>query len=251
MTFSDKGHSKDHHDIALKALTTLLEKTSSELDESIVYLDQFKRAVEEASIFSTADADGIITDVNPNFEAVSGYRRGELVGAPFSLLRMPQVPKALFEEMWETIRSGRTWKGLLKNRHKDGSTYHVITLVVPILHKDGSFKEYIAISNDVTELEEYKQLLKHELDTTSQNLQENLHYTEQYEAALNRTVSIVKTDAEGTIIYANGAFCDLSGYNTQELTGRNSREILCPSLSAGASDFRPEGDQPVNKVLTN
>lgn len=212
-------------DITLKALTTLISRTSEELDENINYLEQFQHAVDEASIFSITDEKGIIKEVNKNFEVISGYSKEELIGKPHSIVRHEDVSSEVFKEMWNTIQSGKIWKGLVKNRRKDGSSYYVISDITPIYNKDGSFKEYIGIRNDVTELEEYKHILKNELDLTSKNLNENLNYTAQYEDAINATTAILKTDINNIIKYVNERFCELSGYSKEELIGKNCEEF--------------------------
>ena len=223
--FSLKRPPRDKKDVTLKALTTLIRKTSDDLDETVYYLEQFRTAVCEAAIFSIADETGVITAVNKNFENISGYSRDELIGAPHNIVRHEEVPKELFKEMWDTIQDGRIWKGMIKNKSKDGRPYYVISEIVPIYNKDGSFREYIAIRNDVTELEEYKQLLKYELDTTSKNLESNILYMKQYEDAINSTTAILKTDTDNIIKYANEKFCELSGYTLDELVGVNCEEL--------------------------
>ena len=217
--------SVDDKDITLKALTTLISRTSEELDENVYYLEQFRQAVDEASIFSITDAKGIIKDVNKNFESISGYSREELVGKPHNIVRHKDVSSAMFKEMWETIQSGHIWKGLVKNRRKNGSSYFVLSEISPIYNKDGSFREFIGIRNDVTELEEYKNILKNELDTTHKNLEDNLNYTVQYEDAINTTTAILKTDTNNIVKYVNERFCELSGYSSEELIGMNSEKL--------------------------
>jgi PAS domain-containing protein len=66
-------------DITLKALTTLVARTSAQLDENVNYLQQFEKAVSEASIFSATDENGIIKRINENFEIISGYKQEELL----------------------------------------------------------------------------------------------------------------------------------------------------------------------------
>lgn len=212
-------------DITLKALTTLISRTSEELDENINYLEQFKNAVDESAIFSVTDEKGIIKETNRNFEIISGYTKEELLGKPHNIVRHPDMPKEAFKDMWDTIKSGKIWKGLVKNKRKDGNAYYVISEISPIYNKDGTLKEYIGIRNDVTELEEYKHILKNELDSTSKNLQENLNYTIQYEDAINSTTAILKTDTDNIIKYANDKFCELSGYSINELIGMNCEEL--------------------------
>ncbi|MEA1919326.1 MAG: PAS domain S-box protein [Campylobacterota bacterium] len=225
LTPSKTSKTLNANDITLKALTTLISKTSEELDETISFLEQFRNAVDEKSILSVADANGNIKDVNKNFEIISGYTKEEIIGKSHNIVRHEEVSSEFFKDMWETIQSGKTWKGLIKNRAKSGSSYYVLSEIAPIYNKDGSFKEYIGIRNDVTELEEYKHLLKNKLDSTSKSLQDNLNYTAQYEEAISTTTAILKTDTNNIITYANEKFCELSGYSLDELVGKSCEKL--------------------------
>ncbi|QOY54212.1 PAS domain S-box protein [Candidatus Sulfurimonas marisnigri] len=226
-----------------------------QLDENNYYLEQFKNAVEEASIFSTSDEYGNIKEVNKNFELISGYTKEELIGKPHSIIRHEDMSAEVYADMWKTIKSGKVWNGLLKNKKKNAKAYYVILEISPIYNKDGSFREYIGIRNDVTELEEYKNILKNELDTTHQSLDENLNYTQQYEDAINATTAIMKTDTKNIITYVNEKFCELSGYDNDEVVGKNCQEIRhekyrkldkCEQLKDELSN-----NKIVHEILTN
>jgi len=73
----------------------------------------------------------------------------------------------------------------------------------------------------VTELEEYKHILKTQLNATSENLQNKINYTLQYEAAINTMIALLKTDTNNKITYVNNKFCELSGYTPTEVIGRD------------------------------
>ena len=216
---------KNKKDVTLKALTTLVSRTSDELDEKNYYLKQFKDAINQVAIFSATDEKGKILYVNKNFENISGYTNDELIGKSHNIVRSDDVPVETFKEVWETIKSGQIWKGILKNISKSGKPYYVLSEISPIYKKDGTLREYIGIRYDVTELEEYKHILKNELDLSNQNYEENLNYTRQYEDAINKTTAIVKTDTNNIIKYVNQRFCELSGYHLGELIGRNCKEM--------------------------
>ncbi len=227
-SFLPPEHAKDKHDVMLKALTTLISKTSAELEDTIYNLEQVTQAVQQTSIYSTTDARGMITDVNAEFERISGFSREELLGSPHNIVRSKDMPRETFADLWATIKSKRTWKGHIKNKRKDGSYYHVIALIVPIFYKNGQLKEYMAIRHDVTELEEYKQLLKNKLEITTEDLKRKIHYTEQYEDAINSAVAILKTDKQHNISYVNTKFCEISGYSEDELIGVSSPSLCHP-----------------------
>lgn len=239
----------------LKALTTLVSRTSEELDENIFYLKQFQNAVDEVSIFSVTDTKGIIKDTNKNFETISGYSRDELIGKPHNIVRHPDMPKKAFEEMWETIQSGKIWKGVVKNRNKNGQPYYVLTEVSPIYNKDGSLKEYIGVRNDITELEEYKEILKTELDSTKQSMYDRMYYAQQYEQVVNANVAVLKTDTNNIITFSNQTFCNLMRCDLSELVGRDSSEIRhkkhIEELVCSRIRKSLENDKMIKETLTN
>ncbi|MBQ4833051.1 PAS domain-containing protein [Pseudoalteromonas sp. MMG010] len=83
-------------------------------------------------LVSTTDLRGIITYANPAFCDIAGYSKAELVGKNHNIVRHPDMPKAAFKEMWDTLKQGHSWRGVVKNRCKDGSYYWVDAFVTPI-----------------------------------------------------------------------------------------------------------------------
>ncbi|TBU98812.1 methyl-accepting chemotaxis protein [Stutzerimonas kirkiae] len=98
----------------------------------------------DVHLITTTDLHGIITFVNDDFVAVSGFSREELIGQPHNLIRHPDMPAEAFADMWRTIRAGRSWKGLVKNRCKSGDFYWVDAYVSPTM-KDGRVIEYQSV----------------------------------------------------------------------------------------------------------
>ncbi|MEC9482963.1 MAG: PAS domain-containing protein, partial [Halomonas sp.] len=88
---------------------------------------------DDVYLISRTDIKGRITYANPAFIEVSGFSHEELIGAPHSLVRHPDMPEAAFENLWQTIQAGKAWEGLVKNRRKDGDFYWVHATVTPIL----------------------------------------------------------------------------------------------------------------------
>ncbi|OWJ94940.1 chemotaxis protein [Pseudomonas sp. A46] len=86
----------------------------------------------EQRLISTTDSKGIITYCNEAFVEISGYSREELIRSPHNLVRHPDVPPAVFGHMWSTLKQGRPWMGIVKNRCKSGDHYWVNAYVTPI-----------------------------------------------------------------------------------------------------------------------
>lgn len=83
-------------------------------------------------LISGTDSQGNIIYCNDEFVEVSGYRREQLIGQPHNMIRHPDMPPAVFKEMWQTIASGNVWMGLVKNRRKNGDHYWVSAFVTPV-----------------------------------------------------------------------------------------------------------------------
>jgi len=82
-------------------------------------------------IVSTTDTRGFITHLNKSFVEMSGYTEEELLNAPHSILRHPDMPHAAFIDLWDTVNRGKKWQGYVKNLRKDGGYYWVKATVIP------------------------------------------------------------------------------------------------------------------------
>ncbi|HEY9203063.1 MAG TPA: PAS domain S-box protein [Sulfurimonas sp.] len=122
-------------------------------------LKQYKEAIEKSNIISKTDVNGIITFVNDEFCAISGYSKDELIGRNHNIVRHPDVPKEKFALLWETIKKKNIYKDTVKNLAKDGTPFYVNTTIIPILDESQNIAEYIAIRYDVTK----EMLLREEL----------------------------------------------------------------------------------------
>jgi len=99
----------------------------------------------DARLITTTDLNGDITYANDDFVTVSGYTRAELIGQHHNIIRHPDMPKQAFADLWATIKAGRSWRGMVKNRCQDGSFYWVDAYVTPILDHNGEVIEYQSV----------------------------------------------------------------------------------------------------------
>ena len=83
-------------------------------------------------LISATDPRGIIRFVNDDFVAISGYSREELIGSPHNIVRHSDMPSPVFAGMWERLKSGHPWMGIVKNRSKNGDYYWVDAYVTPV-----------------------------------------------------------------------------------------------------------------------
>ncbi len=96
------------------------------------------------NLLSRTDLKGRITYAAPDFIEVSGFSREELIGAPHSIVRHPDMPKEAFADLWYTLQRGEVWVGLVKNRRKNGEFYWVRAHVAPIIER-GELMGYTSV----------------------------------------------------------------------------------------------------------
>ena len=97
-------------------------------------------------IVTKTDLKGIITYANPSFIEISGFSREELLGKSHNVVRHPDMPEAAFADLWQALKEDRPWRGLVKNRCKDGGFYWVEAYVTP-LTEQGRKVGYMSVRN--------------------------------------------------------------------------------------------------------
>ncbi|MFC3034062.1 methyl-accepting chemotaxis protein [Pseudoalteromonas fenneropenaei] len=98
------------------------------IDQEVSYPNDYE-------LVSTTDLRGITTYANDAFCKVSGFSKEELVGKNHNIVRHPDMPKAAFKELWDKLKQGHSWRGVVKNRCKDGRYYWVDAFVTPIFER--------------------------------------------------------------------------------------------------------------------
>lgn len=107
---------------------------------------------ESSFLVSETDEKGIISFANDDFCNYAGYTIDELIGKPHNIVRNPDMPKEAFKQLWETIKSGKTWKGFVKNRSKNGDYYWVHATIYPMTISNGE-KGYMSCRRMATKEE--------------------------------------------------------------------------------------------------
>lgn len=143
--------------LATELNNEIVTKTT-ELQKNIASLKSHQLAIDESSIVSKSDINGKITYVNQNFLDISGYTKEEVIGKSHGLLRHPDNPDELFDDLWATIKSKKIWKHIMKNRGKYND-YWVDISILPILDENGNIKEFIAVRHDITKVIQQQQKL--------------------------------------------------------------------------------------------
>ncbi|MCH9696947.1 MAG: PAS domain-containing protein [Gammaproteobacteria bacterium] len=84
-------------------------------------------------IVTWLDQDGLFSQINQSLLDMSGYRETELVGVNYKLLKHPEIPDSVYEDLNNRLRAGKRWKGVIKYLRKDGCYFWGLTTILPIL----------------------------------------------------------------------------------------------------------------------
>ncbi|QOG12733.1 diguanylate cyclase [Arcobacter sp. FWKO B] len=114
-------------------------------------IKRYTKLIDENVITSSTDLKGNITYTSEAFAKISGYSQGELVSKNHRIIRHPDMPKELYENMWKTIKNNNTWQGEIKNRKKDGGFYWVKATISPSFDENNKKIGYTAIRQDITD----------------------------------------------------------------------------------------------------
>lgn len=109
-----------------------------ELLRKEVFLEQ------DTIIVSQTNSKGEIIFANNDFCKIAGFSLDELIGKAHNTVRHSDMPKWAFEDLWKTLKSGKTWKGIVKNRTKDGGYYWVNATAFPSRNSDGTIR-YVSV----------------------------------------------------------------------------------------------------------
>ena len=99
---------------------------------------------DDTLILSTTDTKGRLTYVNQTFIEVSGFTKEELIGKAHNIVRHPDMPSEAFADLWKTLKAGKPWTGLVKNRRKNGDFYWVLGNATPLI-ENGVILGYLSV----------------------------------------------------------------------------------------------------------
>ena len=160
------------------------------------------------SIVSESDLRGNIISINDKYTDISKFTREELIGQPHNITRHPDMAKEVFKEMWGTIGRGKMFRGIVKNKAKDGSPYYVDAVIAPIMGDNGKPRKYLGVRYDITEAEVERQNMRGVI------------------SAIDSAFSYIEYDTSGNVISANSNFLKTMEYAKEELNGKHHK-VFC------------------------
>lgn len=210
---------------AIASDITIQQKTQQKLD-------QIEKALQAETIIVMTDHKGIITEVNHKFCEISGYTKSELIGQTLQLINANHHSKHFFEELWQTIKSGKIWTGTIQNRRKNGEVYFVKSVITPIFNGTSDQSNFLAIQQDVTENIQFAAELSRVLEI------------------LNETGAIAKVGgweldiASGELTWTDETFKILE---VEKLSGQ--KPILPEGLKLFVPEHQPIIENAVNRAI--
>lgn len=220
-------------DIHTDANGTNLSDTNRMFDSLLSLIEEHKKAEEEIRKLSLAveqnpasivitDTQGNIEYVNPTFCRLTGYKKEEVIGKNPRILKGVTILPNLYEELWQTILSGREWKGEFHNRKKNGELYWELASISSVKNNKGEIVNFLAIKEDITQRKKTEEALENE-------------------RALFRTVidlipdAVYVKDTQGRKVLANPTDVLFSGKkNEEDLIGKTDSELY-PTEQAKSS----------------
>lgn len=189
-------------------------KFATDITQSKAELKTRTDIMNMTSIVSEADLKGDILSINEKFCEVSQYSKEELLGKPHNTTRHPDMPKEVFKQLWSTIGRGNIFRGVVKNRKKDGTPYYVDAVIAPIMGTNGKPRKYLGVRYDITETEIERQNMKGLFN------------------AIDTAYAYIEFDLEGRVTTANKNFLQaLGGYTLDEIKGKHHRMFVEPNYA--------------------
>ncbi|MDD4900191.1 MAG: PAS domain S-box protein [Candidatus Omnitrophica bacterium] len=203
----------------------LVRERTVELNTANEELLKFSNAIRQSpTMVMITDLQGNIEYVNPKFTKVTGYTQEEAVGKNPRFLACEKMPQEETDKLWETIKSGKEWRGEFKNEKKDGQVYWEFASISPIKNHEGKVIHYLAMKEDITE---------------RKLIEEALHFSEEKyrELVENANSIILKMDRNGNVTFLNEFGQKFFGFGAVEINGRSVIGTIVPPTDHSGADL--------------
>jgi diguanylate cyclase (GGDEF)-like protein/PAS domain S-box-containing protein len=197
----------------LQESTRAFNTMSAALERLLTDLGEQQKALDSAASVSESDLAGNITLANDLFCILSGYTREELIGKTHRIINSGQHDRAFFTDLWGTIVGGRTWRGEICNRAKDGRLFWTATTIIPIKDEGGLPMKYLSIRFDITQRKLDEVALSNEKERWQVTLQ-----------SINDAV--VVTNPHHQVTYLNPAAESLLGIALEEALQNSLSDVM-------------------------
>lgn len=180
--------------------------------------------MDATSLISQTNLKGEILSVNEKFLEYAKYSEKELIGSPHNIVRHPDMPKEVFKEVWATIGRGKMFRGIIKNRAKDGTPYYVDAVIAPVMGRNGKPSRYIGVRYDITAMELERQQMRGLFQ------------------AVDSSFAYIEFDMTGTVVSCNKNFQSAMEYSEEAVKGKHHR-IFCDATEASSPEYMKFWDE--------
>jgi PAS domain S-box-containing protein len=200
----------------MKSIRKLNEDLEKRVAERTAELRKLSEAVEHSPVtVMITDKRGTIEYVNPRFSEVSGYSATEAIGQNPRIVKSGNHPNTFYKELWETILSGRTWRGQILNRKKNDEEFWESTSISAINNDQGEITHFVAVKQDITE----RKMAEEEIKNSQQRLAQIIDF-------LPDPTWVV--DNEGKVVRWNKAIEKLLNVKAENMLGKGNYEHALP-----------------------
>ena len=204
----------------------------------------FFTATEQNSVAVViTDKSGKIEYANPAFTQTSGYHKDEVIGKNPRILKSGFQKRDFYKRMWDTILSGKIWKGEFHNKNKQGEFYWEYSQITPLLDKNGEITHFVAIKEDITERKEFEEYMK-----IFQNKLERLASIDEMTEIFNRRTGLLLLKREMAMVRRTKmplsvVFIDLNNLKkTNDTYGHSEGDFLIQSMSKAIKAHTRDSD---------
>jgi PAS domain S-box-containing protein len=149
----------------MKSIRKLNQDLEKRVEERTAELRKLSEAVEHSPVtVMITDKKGTIEYVNPSFSEVTGYSAKEAIGQNPRILKSGNHPGSFYKELWDTILSGKTWRGEFLNRKKNDEEFWESTSISAIKNDEGDITHFVAVKQDITERKHMEKDLRRNLE---------------------------------------------------------------------------------------
>ena len=196
---------------ANRALQKSYDELELRVEERTAELRKLSQATENspASVIVT-DKNGIIEYVNPAFSKVTGYSADEAIG---QLLKSGDLPESYHKELWDTILSGKVWRGEFKNKRKNGEEFWESASISPIKNEEREITHFVAVKKDITEQKKIRESLR----------ESELRLRTIFERS---PLGILHIGKDCIVLDCNDRHAEIMGSTREKIIGMNLREEI-------------------------
>ncbi len=179
------------------------------------------------------EPDGSIAYVNPAFERLTGYGRDDVIGQNPRILKSGHHNAAFYSAMWATLTGGKTWRGTIVNRRRDGTLFEEDAAISPVFDADSKLTSYIAIKRDVTRERELESELTAGIRAEAavvaalQGLSPSPRLQDTARAICEQVMALPEVTAAGVMLFLPGErVLSLAGVGPRSMTRRVGRTLV-------------------------